>query len=386
MGLELRARASRAPMVLADAWTNEAFASDQLRFADGKPIRFLAILPIGTGDAVHLLTLADRKPRSVDIANRLAMIALESLISPAIANAGNASVSRLQSHIEIMDQALASATLGVWQCHLAGNTLTWSAGVYDIFGLARGSPLRRDRTIEQYTDSSRAEMEEARALAIEAGTEFQLDAQIIRTDGQQRWMRLTASVQSVNGLAIRLFGTKQDITNDRRLVDQMRHLAETDAMTGLANRARLQARLDHPDGVSALMLIDLDGFKAVNDTYGHAIGDKCLREAAQRLRVCCVDAPLVGRLGGDEFAVVLHSDHTRAEAEQLATKIVECMQVPFEHAGTRVELGASLGLAFRNGGSGETLFRQADLALYAAKAAGRRTSRTFTVTGRPPAA
>lgn len=380
--LERRALASRAPMVMADVRAYETLANDQLRFICGKPIRFLAILPMGMGELVNVLILADRAPRSMDMANRLAKIALESLTPPTISTVEVSAALRLQRSIEIMDQATAKASMGVWQCHLAGNALTWSAGVYDIFGLTRGSALSRDRTVEQYADGSRDAMQEARALAIETGTEFQLDAEIFRADGQMRWMRLTASVQSVHGQALRLFGTKQDVTQERRLLDHMRQLAETDAMTGLANRARLQARLDHPEGIGALLLVDLDGFKAVNDTYGHAMGDRCLREVAQRLRTCCADAPLVARLGGDEFAVVLHGDHGRLETERLASNIVECMQAPFEYAGTRVELGASVGLAFRSEGAGDKLFRQADQALYWAKAQGRGTSRTFSEAAR----
>lgn len=379
LSFENRARTSRAPLVLADTAAIETLARDQPRFPDGRPIRFLAILPLALDghSSVHLLTLADSAPRSIGIANRLAKFALE-LFHPTPSESVDAlAAMRLQQKVTTMDSATAAAGMGVWQCQLEGDRLTWSAGVYDIFGLERGSPLRRDRTVAQYGDASRAAMQEARARAIETGTEFRLDAEIFRADGQQRWMRLTANVQSVNGFALRLFGTKQDITDERRLIDHMRHLAETDAMTGLANRARLQARLDSPDGISALLLVDLDGFKAVNDTYGHAMGDKCLAEAARRLRACCADAPLVARLGGDEFAVVLHGDHSRREADLMASRIVDCMRIPFEHAGARVELGASVGLASRTGGSGEELFRQADQALYAAKAGGRRTSRTF---------
>lgn len=202
--LEQRARASRAPLVLADVLVHETLARDQLRFVDGRAIRFLAMLPMGTADLVDLLILADSAPRTMDMANRLAMIAVESLVPPETSNAEVSSALRLQRNFETMDQATANARLGVWQCHLAGNTLTWSAGVYDIFGLPRGALLSRDRIVKQYADGSRDAMEEARAIAIETGTEFRLDAEILRADGQKRWMRLTASVQSANGLAVRL--------------------------------------------------------------------------------------------------------------------------------------------------------------------------------------
>jgi diguanylate cyclase (GGDEF)-like protein len=376
LDLEYRAQTSRAPLVIADTATHAALAHDQPRFADGSPIRFLAILPFGSDDSqpAHVLVLADRSARTIATANRLAMIAIESF---RLRTAALAAAPRTEE-AALVDHATAKAGIGVWQCQLPDNRLIWSAGVYDLFGLPRGSVVRRDRTVEQYDYVSRLAMEEARARAIEGGQEFMLDAEIMRADGEQRWMRLTGNAQSVNGVVVSLFGTKQDITAERLLFDRMRYLAETDAMTGLANRARIQDRLDHPAGISALLLVDLDGFKAVNDTFGHAIGDKCLRETANRLRSCCADAPLVGRLGGDEFAVILETEHSAQTAEDLARRIVACMQLPFQFGSARFELGASVGLAFHTDGPGETLFRQADQALYVAKADGRSTSRTYS--------
>jgi diguanylate cyclase (GGDEF)-like protein len=314
---------------------------------------------------------ADTIIRRLDIENGRPMLELESL------HAGAVDTDPLTLSSKLADVALAQAQLGIWQCNLDSNTLRWSSGVYDLFGIRRGTPLIREATADHYADHSRAAMEEARARAIATAGEFTLDAEITRADGQQRWMRLTAKVQTVKGRPEMLFGTKQDITKDRLLIERMRHLAETDAMTGLANRARIQAHLDHPQGIIALLLVDLDGFKAVNDTHGHVVGDACLREVAQRLRAICKDGPLVGRLGGDEFAVLLQSGYRPDDARRLARQITQIMQQPFEFAGTRIELGASVGLAFRAEEAGEELLRRADQALYAAKADGRGTSRIF---------
>ena len=373
-----RALLSRSPIILADLRDDGVVAYEQPRFANEQPIRFLALLPLGGSEpcAGYLLTLADPKPLSLNAANRLSMVALEAF-HPELGHSVGQSSWELQDHMALVDQATARASLGIWQCYLDGNILRWSSGVYDLFGIERGLPLIRDRIVAHYTEPSRAAMEEARARAIETAGEFTLDAQIIRADGQERWMRLTASVQTRRGRPERLFGTKQDITKERLLIEHMRHLAETDAMTGLANRARLQARLEDPDGISALLLVDLDGFKAINDTHGHVFGDACIREVAQRLRACCGDVALVGRLGGDEFAIVLHAEHEPGFAERLARQIVEIMQLPFFYAGARAHLGASVGLAFRLDQHGEELFSEADSALYAAKAEGRGTCRIF---------
>jgi diguanylate cyclase (GGDEF)-like protein len=125
------------------------------------------------------------------------------------------------------------------------------------------------------------------------------------------------------------------------------------------------------------LLIDLDGFKQVNDTHGHAIGDECLKVAARRLIESCGGAELVARIGGDEFAVLLRLGMTQADMETLAEGIIATMRGPVSIAGRPLRLSASVGLAPYRGGSSEDLFRQADIALYAAKAAGRDTSRTF---------
>lgn len=164
----------------------------------------------------------------------------------------------------------------------------------------------------------------------------------------------------------------------------MRHLALHDTLTGLANRAalnqRLTTRLSAPGEAPALLLIDLDGFKQVNDTRGHHIGDELLRQVAERLRNACA-GPLVdiGRLGGDEFAVLVPHDEPAA-IERLAGRIIESLCRPYLLGTDRqAEIGASIGitLAPEHGNSGHLLLSRADLALYAAKAAGKGTYRLF---------
>ena len=209
---------------------------------------------------------------------------------------------------KIFDRASAAARIGVWECSLPDETLHWTDVVYDLFDLPRGALPDRQRTLACYPPECRKALEVMRSRAIEERSGFALDCEITTFAGRNRWIRITATVECEDGVPVRIFGMKQDITEEKILSDRMRYLAEFDVMTGLANRGQFQARLSQaeqagPGTVGALLLIDLDGFKAVNDTYGHVVGDDCLKEAAARLGAVCQGADLVARVGGDEFAL-----------------------------------------------------------------------------------
>jgi len=281
---------------------------------------------------------------------------------------------------KIFDRASVAARIGVWECSLPGERLTWTDVIYDLFDLPRGAALDRSEIIKCYPAESRKALDSLRSQAIAERSGFTLDAEITTFAGHSRWIRITASVECEAGVPVRIFGMKQDITEEKILSDRMRYLAEFDAMTGLANRARFQARLAHADEarpLGALLLIDLDGFKAVNDTFGHVIGDECLKAAAERLAGGCGEADLVARVGGDEFAVLLGSHLDRGAVSGVARDIIEAMSRPVAIRGQSLRLGASVGVAFAGTGLPCDLFAQADTALYAAKAAGRNTFRIF---------
>ncbi|WP_375465858.1 diguanylate cyclase domain-containing protein [uncultured Methylobacterium sp.] len=287
---------------------------------------------------------------------------------------------RLARRQRTFERASAAAGLGLWECRLRDEALDWSDGVYDLFEIPRGSVLRRGRTLEHYSGPSLRELEAIRARAIADRTGFRLDAAIVTARGSHRWIRLTATVEAEHGVPVRLFGIKQDITEETLAADRARHRAEFDGMTGLANRLRFEDRLAGLCGsnrAGLLILVDLDGFKPVNDTFGHAAGDACLKEAAQRLAGVCRAADLVARIGGDEFAVLIAGSLDAAAADALAQRIIRALGLPMRHGAAFVRIGASAGIAAIAGGTPAQVFAQADAALYAAKAAGRNTVRTF---------
>ena len=219
----------------------------------------------------------------------------------------------------IFEQASAAARLGVWECDLISETLTWSDGTYDLFDVPRGTPLIRERTLGFYEYDSLTTLQAVRSRAIRDRKGFSLDAAIVTPRGKQRWIRIHATVEGAGDRPTSIFGIKQDITEEKTQLERIRYFAEFDDMTGLANRNKFQTQLSllcsgapRPQAGGALLLIDLDGFKDVNDTLGHMAGDECLRETAHRLRAICDKASLVARIGGDEFAILLEPPTTPA--------------------------------------------------------------------------
>ena len=174
---------------------------------------------------------------------------------------------------------------------------------------------------------------------------------------------------------------RRAITRLQGEVATTRRLAYHDALTGLPNRHLLRDRLDQGvmrasrEGTQvALLLLDLDRFKSVNDELGHAAGDELLCEVAERLQACTRGADTVCRYGGDEFIVMLPGVTSREEAEHVAQKIRACIdEVPFDIDGRAVRIGISIGLAMLRPGDAavERLIRDADRAMYSAKATAR---------------
>jgi diguanylate cyclase (GGDEF)-like protein len=200
-------------------------------------------------------------------------------------------------------------------------------------------------------------------------------------------MRLTADVAFEHGRPVRLFGAKQDITYERQLWDRLRQLAECDPLTGLANRGVFEERYHQLSkhafndvSIAALALIDLDHFKEINDRLGHAAGDECLRQVAIRLQRAFGDAILVARIGGDEFAVLLRGPLPSLEIKQTLAHALRALCRPVIWRNLLIDVGTSIGAAILKRSyhqDSSQLFAEADSALYAAKAAGRKMVRIF---------
>jgi diguanylate cyclase (GGDEF)-like protein/PAS domain S-box-containing protein len=303
---------------------------------------------------------------------------------------------RAEVRVRLYDQAFDLARIGAWECELETERLTWTPGVYDIFGYPMGNPLRRANIVDLYADESRRSMELARAEVIRSGRAVTLDTEIRTWRGERRWMRLSINTVVESGRPLRIFGSKQDITSDRQAMESLRRQAETDPLTGLVNRSVFQARYREVVGdslnhgfASALVLIDLDRFKDLNDTFGHPAGDACLCEVARRLRRAFDNAGLVARLGGDEFAIILRAPTDAARIAHVLQQTVVMLSRPLFWNGRRFEVGASIGAALVGRPHRRRiteLFAEADIALYDAKAGGRNKVHLFGDEGHSRAA
>ena len=301
---------------------------------------------------------------------------MNQLNSNSFYNTTSTKLDQRLASLDLFDQAAPLVSIGAWSCDLASERLDWTDGVFDIFGLTSDRSLDRDATIEFYSEESRELLERKRTQAIENRNGFTLDASIVRPDGIERWIRITAATRGSNGRTEMLFGMKQDITDDRRRWEVLRAQAECDPLTGVANRARFQRFLDQPDNgpasddVGTLILFDIDDFKQINDRWGHAAGDACLVNLADHLRKAFVNAHLVSRIGGDEFAVLLPSSVSRTQTKAELQSLIAGLLRPIQWNGCLLTLKVSVGFAFASKDgkyNPQTLFTTADEALYCAK-------------------
>jgi diguanylate cyclase (GGDEF)-like protein/PAS domain S-box-containing protein len=217
---------------------------------------------------------------------------------------------------------------------------------------------------------------------------FQSEHRILHRDGTYRWMLVRGmAVRDANGIAYRMAGSQTDITARKNAEEQLVHDAFHDLLTGLPNRALFLDRLDRTIEYNrrynkfsfAVLFLDLDRFKVINDSLGHAIGDQLLIEIAKVLKTCMRSSDTVARFGGDEFVVLLNDIHDVQEAVKVVHHIQEVLSKPFRVGNNRVFTSASIGIVLSNAGyqSKEDIMRDADIAMYQAKMLGKANYMIF---------
>ncbi len=315
-------------------------------------------------------------------------------------------VEALRLTTERLNEAQRIAHLGAWELDLVARHLVWSDEVFRIFEIDPDQcdasyevfmgvvhPEDRDRVHQVYTDS------------LKHHVPYEITHRLLMKDGRIKWVHERClSEFDATGKPLRSQGMVQDITERKQIEDQVRQLAFYDPLTHLPNRRLLFDRLSQAMAQSnrngcygAVIFLDLDNFKPLNDQYGHAAGDLLLVEAAERLRKCVREMDTVARFGGDEFVVVINElQGARSEAAEevgsIAEKIRSTLSSPYRlpiapegQGSTTIEhfSAASLGvmLFFGHDDSLDDILNNADAAMYQAKGAGRNSIRFYTPPG-----
>jgi diguanylate cyclase (GGDEF)-like protein/PAS domain S-box-containing protein len=301
-----------------------------------------------------------------------------------------ASTSRyLGETLESLDRAQRIAQMGNWDWRIPENRLFWSEGIYRLFGV---SPAEFDASYEDFIarvhPDDRTAVLDAVKRAQETGAPYEIEHRIVRPDGVVRIVHESAEVlRDDMGRPVRMIGTVQDITERVQVKQALRekdahleYIAYHDAMTGLPNRALLMDRLTHAASradragdLMALLFIDLDRFKTINDSLGHAVGDAVLQAVSDRLKALVREADTLSRLGGDEFVILLEGLNDSQDAASVAEKIIHTLGTVLVIGNYPLHLSASIGISLypQDGKDAETLMKHADAAMYKAKERGR---------------
>ena len=285
-----------------------------------------------------------------------------------------------------LDAALESMAQGLCLFDGSHRLVMSNRRVEEIYGLPRGGlqvgmhireVLMACRDAGNYTDARIGEIE----TTLVKPTRTQRPLTYLERLGGDRLISVVRVPMPEGGWV----ATFEDVTERKRTEAQIEHMAMHDALTGLPNRLAFRQQLDAALGQSArgeqlaVLCLDLDHFKAVNDTLGHPVGDALLREVARRLRGCLRQSSAVARLSGDEFAIVEKNVASVEEVGMLAERLVNTLSEPYEIDGHQIVIGTCVGIAIAppDGSDPDMLVKAADLALYRAKAEGRGTYRFF---------
>jgi len=314
------------------------------------------------------------------------LTALSERLSDSTPTAVSAEAAQALSDIATMRIAMDHVGRGVQMIDETGRVVVANAKAAEMLGVApeflATKPLVSEVVAEQWRlDEFKANSEEAkRRIASHGGLEdHSFRYRRLRPDGR------VVEVENVRLASGGVVRTHTDVTDRHEAEQRIVFLAHNDFLTGLANRASFQQAIDGAvDGSEgfAVILIDVDYFKQVNDTLGHTFGDALLQEVARRVRTQVREGDVAARIGGDELAILIASVPDRSVAEAIAAQIVDAIRLPFGHAGRATMPSASVGVTFVPSGpaepaNAELALLQADTALYCAKAAGRGCWRSF---------
>lgn len=287
---------------------------------------------------------------------------------------------RLRTDLERLRTSQSFSGIGTWDWLVNTETLHWSDEVYPMFGFAVGE-IQPTYSLfcSMVHPEDAARVRGGEIVTLHSGRPHDQEYRVVWRDGTVRWLRETGDIiRDATGRPVRMIGTVRDISDDKTREQRMLHQAFHDELTGLPNRAFFRVHLDdaltrvrRSSTLAAVAFVDLNKFKPINDTLGHAAGDAVLATLADRLRAGVRASDYVARLGGDEFVVVFEGLHRPEEVEPLAEKLLAAIRAPVPYEDRHLKLDASIGIALYplDAETPELLVERADQAMYEAKAA-----------------
>ncbi|MSQ64000.1 MAG: sensor domain-containing diguanylate cyclase, partial [Betaproteobacteria bacterium] len=287
----------------------------------------------------------------------------------------------LHEHVEKLRLAVDAAELVYWEWDRDTDQLQWGRDPSSLVGtVPEGRTTRWSKFLELIHPEDRDGYLERVNAAWEHTGPCSNEYRVVRQDGQVAWLSSHGkTLANASGRAHRLIGVSQDVTERKRQEEEARYLVYHDTLTGLPNRRLLDDRLrqalflaQRRDARVALLGVDLDYFKQVNDALGHRAGDAVLREAAHRIAGCLRKADTLARHGGDEFVVVIPHLQLVTDLQVVSEKILRSLEPPFRVDGRDFAIGASIGISLYPGDAGD-----ADVAMYRAKQLGRNNYRFY---------
>ncbi len=371
------------PMLVPDARSDARFVGNSL--VTGAPfVRSYLGVPIRGGDGVllgSLCCISDKanafRPDQIAPLAMLAELAEQSITLHARTRALSLANAALQHSSQIFRQAECAANVGSWRVDLATQRLYWSDQVYAINGVELGRPISVTEAIALYEPDDQTMVIARMQEAINDGKAMMFETTISRGDGEPRRIRVVGERVDVDGKPDSIAGIILDCTDEHMRNVALKRAAERDRLTGLFNRATFDRRLAAAmqrveERPVTIALLDLDGFKDVNDTLGHLVGDRVLETIAGLLQTRAADGVFLARWGGDEFALLfppsMEQEPVTAFLDGLLSELAEMPPMGTLH----LRIGATCGVArmTTNAGSQE-IMRRADLALYRGKEQGR---------------
>jgi len=378
-------------LVVEDATKDQRFCYNDL--VTGAPhIRFYAGIPISSDGETHVATLCviDTKPRTFSNEQQRMLIELRNIVAGliqahAIANEAKTSERNARQRRKLLSQVERMSKIGAWSLDTQRLLTEWSPQVYVIHEYDGAEPPSLEEAISFYPEHERGRLTQKINMCIEYGVPYEIECDFITAKGNQRRVRSSGEIEHGEDGTKFLIGIVKDITEQSQQEEKLWRAAHLDSLTGIANRhsfhTEMQERIRARNCDStelALLMIDLDDFKDINDSLGHVAGDVVLRTVAERISETISHNAFCARLGGDEFAVVLSSTPGRGAADEIGAKLLEEINRPIRFDRHDIRVGASIGIAVSTSGSEDDLFVRSDLALYHVKQNGRGAAVTYT--------